>query len=203
MNQEKLNFTSRRIDEQYLKLLFKEYYKNLCLFARQYVHDNEKVEDLVQDVFLNIWEKGELNASENQVKNYLYTSVRNRCLNYIRDNRKFDNNSDVLQVENIHESNRIEYRELEKLIRTTIDSLPEKCREVFELSRFKGLKYQQIAELMGISVKTVEAQMSKALRVLRDKLSGYTNGLFAVLIFFKCLYKGNTSVVCIHKDEAI
>lgn len=203
MSREKSENSTRKIDEQYLHALFSEHYRNLCLFARQYIRENEKVEDLVQDVFLNIWEKGELNASDSQVKNYLYTSVRNRCLNYIRDHRKFEDHTEHIPVDHAHESGRIEYRELEKLIRVTIESLPEKCREVFELSRFREMKYQEIADSLGISVKTVEAQMTKALRVLREKLSGYTNGLFAILTIFKNFYRGKYPVVCIRKDEAI
>jgi len=184
MNEMQFSGDTRKVDEQFMQELFKTYYKGLCLFARQYIHDNEKVEDIVQDVFLNIWEKGELNASDNQVKSYLYTSVRNRCLNYIRDHKKFNDNIDTTSIENSFESNRIEYRELEHLIKTAIASLPEKCREVFELSRFKEMKYQEIADALGISVKTVEAQMSKALKVLREKVSGYTGGFFGFLLHF-------------------
>jgi RNA polymerase sigma-70 factor, ECF subfamily len=184
MNAMQFSGETRKVDEQFLQELFKTYYKGLCLFARQYIHDNEKVEDIVQDVFLNIWEKGELNASEAQVKSYLYTSVRNRCLNFIRDHKKFNDNIDTSFIENSIESNRIEYRELEQLIKAAIASLPEKCREVFELSRFKEMKYQEIADALGISVKTVEAQMSKALKVLREKVSGYTGGFFGLLLHF-------------------
>jgi len=180
-NQSKLN---RRIDEQYMHKLFSMYYKGLCLFARQYIHDNEKVEDIVQDVFLNVWEKGELYDTESLVKSYLFTSVRNRCLNYIRDHKKINDNVEVGFLEGAHEHNRTEYKELEKMIFAAIASLPEKCREVFEMSRFKEMKYQQIADALGISVKTVEAQMSKALRVLREKLSGHTNGLFIFIRYF-------------------
>lgn len=175
----------RRIDEQYMHSIFTKHYKGLCLFARQFVHDNEKVEDLVQDIFLKIWEKGELYEDESLVKNYLYTSVRNRCLNFIRDNKKFNDNLDVGIVEGTHEHNRTEYRELEKMLHNAIQSLPEKCREVFELSRFQNMKYQEIADTLGISIKTVEAQMSKALRVLREKLSAHTNGL---LLFFRIFF---------------
>jgi RNA polymerase sigma-70 factor, ECF subfamily len=179
------------ITEQLMKQLFKEHYRGLCLFARQFIHDNEKSEDIVQDVFLNIWEKKELNASDSQIKSYLYTSVRNRCLNYIRDHKKFNDNVEVAHIENTHEHNRTEYRELEHLIKEAIASLPEKCREVFELSRFKEMKYQEIADALGISIKTVEAQMSKALKVLREKLSGYSNGM---LMFFMNFFQNRIRV---------
>jgi RNA polymerase sigma-70 factor, ECF subfamily len=184
MEHENPNLRNRKVDEQYMEVLFRDHYKGLCLFARQYIYDNEKVEDIVQDVFLNIWEKGELIASDSQVKGYLYTSVKNRCLNYIRDNKKFADNVEVARIENTDTSSKIEYRELEQLIKTTIESLPEKCREVFEMSRFKEMKYQEIADALGISVKTVEAQMSKALKVLREKVAGYTNGFFCFLLHF-------------------
>ncbi len=179
------------ITEQLMQQLFTEHYKGLCLFARQYIYDNEKSEDIVQDVFLNIWEKKELNASGTQIKSYLYTSVRNRCLNYIRDHKKFNDNVEVAHIENAHEHNRVEYRELEHLIKDSIASLPEKCREVFEMSRFREMKYQEIADALGISIKTVEAQMSKALKVLREKLSGYSNGL---LMFFMNFFQNRIRV---------
>jgi len=181
----------RKVDEQFLKQLFNEHYKGLCLFARQYIFDNEKVEDIVQDVFLNIWEKGELNATDAQAKSYLFTSVRNRCLNYIRDNKKFNDNVEVSLIENVYETDKLEYRELEKVITNAIHDLPEKCREVFQLSRFQDMKYQQIADALGISVKTVEAQMSKALKVLRERLKGHTNGLFILIVNF---FKSNVRV---------
>lgn len=175
---------TQKVDEQYMEVLFKTYFKGLCIFARQFVPDNDKVQDIVQDVFLNIWEKGEMLASESQVKGYLYTAVRNRCLNYIRDNKKFSDNVEVAHIENSDNSSRIEYRELDKLIRSAINELPEKCKEVFELSRFQDLKYQQIADTLGISVKTVEAQMTKALKVLREKLAGYTGMALFILQYF-------------------
>jgi RNA polymerase sigma-70 factor (ECF subfamily) len=181
MERDKNYHPHRKIDEQYMQVLFKTFYKNLCLFARQYINDIEKCEDIVQDVFLNIWEKGELIDSESQVKGYLFTSVKNRCLNFLRDHKKFSDGSELPQ-HGQSDNSRVEYAELEKILKTAIESLPEKCREIFEMSRFRNLKYQEIADKLGLSIKTVEAQMSKALRVLRNRLSSYTDGFFLFIL---------------------
>jgi len=176
--------TTQIIDEKLLEGLFRKYFATLCVFARQYVFDNDKVKDIVHDVFINIWEKGELYSSDALVKGYLYTSVRNRCFNYLRDNKKFHTDMDALSFSFCapETGNKTEYAELENIINEAINSLPEKCREIFLLSRNEMLKYNEIAEKLGISVKTVEAQMSKALRILREKLSPYTDILLVLLI---------------------
>ncbi len=195
MEQQKSN--QRKVDEKYLQSLFTEHFRNLCLFARQYINDIEKCEDIVQDVFLNIWEKGELTDSESQVKGYLFTSVKNRCLNYIRDHKKFTFSQEFPQYGSA-DSSRIEYAELEKVLTSAIESLPEKCRGIFQMSRFKEMKYQEIAETLGLSVKTVEAQMSKALRILRERLSSYTDGFFLFILqlfSFRVRENNNISVM--------
>jgi RNA polymerase sigma-70 factor (ECF subfamily) len=108
----------------------------------------------------------------------LYTAVRNRSLNYIRDKKKHVSLEGVAEDHCTEANSSLETAELEKEIEIGIQSLPEKCRMVFELNRSEGLKYAQIAEKLGISVKTVEAQMSKALSVLREHLRQFLSLLF-------------------------
>ncbi len=137
----------------------------------------DTAKEIVHTVFLNLWEKKSTLDPGSSVKSYLFTSVRNRCLNYLRDQRKFK--KDVLfditvemataESSSVH----LETAELQQQIDEALDHLPEKCRQVFELNRFEGLKYKDIAETLGISVKTVEAQMSKALKILREHLKDY------------------------------
>jgi RNA polymerase sigma-70 factor (ECF subfamily) len=117
------------------------------------------------------------------LKSYLFTSVHNRSLNVIRDRKKFTSAEmpDVAGEWDV--SAQIESMELEGKIREAIDSLPEKCREVFELNRFEGLKYSEIATRLGISVKTVENQMSKALKILREQLGKYLMVILWVLLY--------------------
>ena len=159
--------------------LFRELFKPLCSFSLKYVGDWDEAKGLVHDVFVTVWEKFETLPSDTNYKSYLYTAVRNRSLNYIRDRKKHSMLEHVKEEDFAEVNTTLETAELEQRIELAIQSLPEKCRMVFELNRMEGLKYAQIAEKMGISIKTVEAQMSKALSVLREHL-----GEFLMLIFF-------------------
>jgi len=132
---------------------------------------------VVHDVFVSVWEKFDTLAPDLNYKSYLYTAVRNRCLNVIRDHKKFVP-IDAVDDQPASEGSSIETKELETEIALAIQSLPDKCRQVFEKSRLEGLKYAQIAKEMNISVKTVEAQMSKALRVLRQHLAEFLSLVF-------------------------
>lgn len=142
--------------------------------------DADDAKGIVHDVFVSLWEKMDQLPPDTHFRSYLYTAVRNRCLNHLRDQRK------VVRLEAAEgrapqsEEVPLETQELEREIEFAIQTLPEKCREVFELNRKEGLKYAQIAEQLGISVKTVESQMSKALAVMRDHLKNY----LTVLLFF-------------------
>jgi RNA polymerase sigma-70 factor (ECF subfamily) len=166
------------------EILFRNEFKGLCFFAMKYVKDYETSREIVQDSFIRLWEKRDVIDTSKSVKSYLTTSIHNKCLNHLRDNRKFDNN--LLQIEQLSEvsdgktSDFLVEKELRKSIETAIDELPEKCREVFLLSRNENLKYHEIAVQLGISVKTVETQMSKALQHLRLRLSGF----MSLLAFF-------------------
>jgi RNA polymerase sigma-70 factor (ECF subfamily) len=154
--------------------LFRSEYKGMLLFAIRFVKEEEAAKEIVQEAFINLWEKRQSIDPERQVKSYLSTSVRNRCLNYLRDNKRFDGT--LLTLENLYpvpsteEHDRLELHELSIQIHNAIAELPEKCREVFQLSRFENMKYQEIASRLEISVKTVETQMSKALAHLRRKI---------------------------------
>ncbi|CAN5410733.1 RNA polymerase sigma-70 factor [soil metagenome] len=159
--------------------LFKEHFKPLCSFAKKYVKDQDEAKGIVHDVFVNVWDKKETIASDANYSSYLFTAVRNRCLNHIRDNKKIVRIDRIPEDARSYQDTTIEAGELEYAIELALLDLPEKCREVFELSRLEGLKYAQIAEKMKISEKTVEAQITKALRILRDRL-----GEFMGLLFF-------------------
>ena len=146
----------------------------------KYTKDIDEAKDIVHGVFILTWEKYESLSAETNFRSYLYTGVRNRCLNYLRDKKK------NVTLENIAghiapEAFTIETIELQQKIEQAINTLPEKCRMVFEMNRFEGLKYLQIADKMNISVKTVEGQMSKALNVLRQHL-----GEFLSLLIILC-----------------
>ena len=171
------NKNSSKLDKQSFELLFRENFLALTGFARKYVKDLDTAKEITHDVFINLWEKRNEVDSEKPLRSYLFTSVRNRCLNYIRDHKKFDKTEDISKspgysqlAENVDP---VEMMELEERINLAIDSLPEKCREIFIMNRFKDLKYAEIARELDISVKTVEGQMSRALKTLREKLATY------------------------------
>ena len=168
----KLN-SAGRMDQRSFEELFREYFPPLMVFARKILSDEDDAREVVHKVFINLWEKREKIDLSASLKSYLFTSVHNRSLNVIRDRKKFSS-EEVPEVPGEWDvSAQIESMELEEKIMETIESLPERCRQIFELNRFDGLKYSEIATKLDISVKTVENQMSKALKILREKLMKY------------------------------
>lgn len=139
----------------------------------KYVGDLDEAKGLVHEVFVSVWEKFESLPADINYNSYLYTAVRNRSLNYIRNKKKNVMLENVAEQDLMIENEPMVAAELEREIEMAIQCLPEKCRQVFELNRMEGLKYAQIAEKLGISIKTVEAQMSKALSVLREHLKEF------------------------------
>jgi RNA polymerase sigma-70 factor (ECF subfamily) len=176
---------SYSLDKKAFEALFRDYFKPLTGFALKFTGDLDSAKEIVHDVFVKLWEKREEIDLEKAVKSYLYTSVNNRCLNFIRDNKKFDRNEFALeknteQAFSTDES--IETIEMRSIIEKSLESLPPKCREVFLMSRNENLKYQEIADKLKISIKTVEAHISKAMKVLRIDLAEYLTIVLFLLI---------------------
>jgi len=169
--------TSDPILKYKFEKLFREHFTALCYFAQKYLGDIDSSKEIVHNVFIKIWENRTEFDWEKPAKSYLFTSVYNRSLNYLRDSRKFVS-TDSAGFQNNPGDNSpftdsMEVAELESRIKLALAKLPEKCREVFELNRFEGKKYTEVAEQLNISVKTVETQMSKALKVLKEELKDY------------------------------
>lgn len=163
-------------DEKAFEQLFKSLYKSLCSSANVFLNDPDEAEETVQNVFLALWEKREKMEINISVKAYLHTAVRNAALNKLKHSKVkagYAKEQEYLASHAESPSVPILRNELNTEIYKAIESLPEQCRLVFKLSRFEELKYKEIAEQLGISVKTVENQMGKALRVLREKLKDY------------------------------
>ncbi len=159
-----------------IDLIFRQYYKICHLSAIRIVKDEHIAEDLVQEVFLELWKKRGRHVINTALKAYLRRSVVNRSLNYIRDLKiKFDEEDKIPNTSSSEEGalKGLETEELEAKIHHAINGLPERCRVVFTLSRFEDMSYQQIADELNISIKTVENQISKALKILRVAVNPY------------------------------
>lgn len=162
-------------DKLALEILFKTYYAPLVRFAKNILKNKEQAEDIVQEVFLKIWDKRNEIKITTSFKAYLYMAVRNACFNTLKINeRKYWLNDDLENDEQFSVNEiavTLEAKELNQKINRIIDLLPEKCRITFQLSRFENMSYKEIAESMNVSVKTVENQIGKALSILRNSLS--------------------------------
>lgn len=170
-------------DQKQFEQLFRSHFNYLCNYALQYVEGMDTAQEICQKVFVSLWENRANIDPDKSVKSYLFTAVRNRCLNYIRDNKKYRSQMldlDCGDFDLANEEEHFEEGELQRRLDAALDELPEKCRKVFEMSRLQGLKYREIAEELAISQKTVEAHMTKAMKHMREQLKDY---FFLVLIW--------------------
>jgi RNA polymerase sigma-70 factor (ECF subfamily) len=164
----------RQGDEPAFDELFKRWYPRLVRVAEAITRERGPAEEVVQDVMLEIWRRDARAGAPESVPGYLTQSVRNRALNQVR-RRKVERSGEprIKMAMNppVASDARAVERELDVAVRAAVAELPDRCREIFELSRVQGLKYDEIAETLGISVKTVETQMGRALKRLRDRLA--------------------------------
>ncbi|MFZ1702980.1 MAG: RNA polymerase sigma-70 factor [Saprospiraceae bacterium] len=154
-----------------IELLFSEYYVKLCVHVNTILKNKNVAEDIVQEVMLEIWKMKDQLIVASSVEAYLKRACRNKSLNYIRSQKlNFEDidTAEEIKSDYINVEDALAVENLQEKIDEGINSLPEKCRLVFTLSRVEGLSYQEIADQLGISTKTVENQISKALRVLRE-----------------------------------
>lgn len=159
--------------EKDFERFFNAHYPMMVGFALNYIIDKDQAEELVQDVFTNIWIKADQIVIASSVKSYLFTATRNACLNFIKHQKieqAYANHADSpLSVT----EDPLEYDELVSRLEKAMEKIPEKCRQIFELNRFEGKRYKEIAEELQLSLKTVENQMGKALKILRNELGDY------------------------------
>ncbi|WP_430817749.1 RNA polymerase sigma-70 factor [Carboxylicivirga sp. RSCT41] len=170
-------------DEEAFERVYKTFFNSLYFFAIQYVDKKAEAENLVQETFLSLWLKKESieGQSSGSVRSWLYTTLKNKCLNHLEkesnkhqyniyERQKQKVNIDILEQMQISD---VTFTEIEKLLYEALEEMPEQCRRVFELSRFKGMKNKEIAHELDISLKAVEANMTRALKALRIHLKDY------------------------------
>lgn len=160
------------------KNIFLLYYRPLCLFAIHYLKNIDNAEDIVQDCFTEIWARKDYVDDTGNLKSYLFTMVRNRCIDKLRGDFYIDSNIQPSDLEDIISDEECEERSFDEArMWTILDTLPVKCREVFLLAKRDGMKYEEIAEEMNISVNTVRNQMNKAIKRLEE-------GIHKIYMFF-------------------
>lgn len=177
----------REGDKTAFELLFKHYYPGLVIYASNYIQDREEAEEIVQDFFVRLWVKRHQIKLSSSLKSYSFQSIKNRALNFLRDNKvKHQVIEELIQKsksELIFDEDLYVLSELQQKIENAVENLPDKCREVFFLSRFKNMDNDEIARKMKISKRTVETHISNAIKVLKVKLKDY----IMLLIFLNLL----------------
>ncbi len=165
----------REGDTRQFESLFRSSYVSLVRYARTLVKDQDAAEEIVQDLYYRLWKNREKIEIESSLNGYLYRAVHNLCLHFIDHNRVVEKYARemALHTEESPESpsDIVNYRELQAKIAKILERLPEKCGKIFCMSRFEGLKYSEIAERLSVSVKTVEANMGRALKEFRKALA--------------------------------
>ncbi len=176
----------RNGDAKAFEEVFRQHYQSLCRYAISILKKQDESEDIVQQVFVNFWEKREKTIITGSLQSYLFRSVHNYCLNAIKHEKvKTSYQSYNLLFEMQYELTAdkiLQNSELENKIEMAINELPSECRKIFKMNRIEEMKYKEIAEKLGLSIKTVENQIGKALKHLRISLADYV--LFLILTFF-------------------
>jgi RNA polymerase sigma-70 factor (family 1) len=158
------------ITPQSFRKLFDLYYTSLCASLNYYTRDEAAIEEIVQEVFVNLWEARNQVQVEH-IKTYLFSAARYRALNYLRDKQRQMEILEGWAKEELEQHQSREVIDMDEMLphlQKAIESLPEKCRSIFEMSRQEHLTYKQIADRNNISIKTVESQMSIALKKIRE-----------------------------------
>ncbi len=172
-NEKQLLEGVRAGDPSAFQLIFNEYYAVLTVFARNFLNDLDMAKEVVQDLFVQLYEKRETLSIQTSLKSYLYQSVRNSCLNKIKQDKTHQKHHEELMKSSRDEadlSDHIEKAELEQKIYHIVSRFPPKCRQIFLMSRQEDLSNSEIAIKLNISIRTVETQISKALKTLRDNI---------------------------------
>ncbi len=182
-NEDQLLFTQiKKGNKQAFDTLFRKYYTQLVRFSIGYLHNGVIAEEMVQDVFIKVWENAARIDIDTSLLAYLYRSVRNQSLNYIKHleiKKKYEKEQlEVAPLSDESAAGNVNLSYFKKALAIAVSNLPEKCRQIFEMAKFEGLSYDEIAEYLQVSGKTVENQMGIALKKLRESLSPHVNQIF-------------------------
>jgi RNA polymerase sigma-70 factor (family 1) len=165
----------RQGDTVQFESLFRSSYVSLVRYAKTLIRDHDTAEEIVQDLFYKLWRDKEKLYIESSLNGYLFRAVHNHCLHHIDHNRVVENYAREMAakapVSNDSPTDILHYRELQARVAGILEKLPEKCGKIFCMSRFEGLKYSEIAERLSVSIKTVEANMGRALKEFRKALA--------------------------------
>lgn len=171
-------------DQTAFELLFHFYYSGLVLFSTQFTTDRNEAEEIVQDFFVKFWQRHAQISLTESLKSYFFLSVKNSSLNFLKHKKVEETYirkmTEMADRHLAYDPDLYVDSELQEKVKQAIDLLPEKCREVFVMSRLRGMRNDDIAAELNISKRTVETQISKALKVLRVELKDYV----ALLILF-------------------
>lgn len=164
----------RQGDVKEFESLFRSFYVSLVRYAKSIVGDHDSAEEIVQDLFFRLWDNKEKIRIVNSLNGYLFRAVHNRCLHFLEHKKVVDKHEREIicrQKGNIENtSDLVQYNELRDAVAKVLERLPERCGRIFCMNRFEGLKYNEIADRLDLSVKTVEADMGKALKEFRKAL---------------------------------
>jgi len=165
----------KRGDIKQFETLFRSSYVSLVKYAGTLIKDQDTAEEIVQDLFVKLWQERNKIKIESSLNGYLFRSVHNRCLHHFEHKKVVERHAREMAFESDLNTNdpaeTLHYKELQAKIAAIIEKLPERCGKIFCMSRFEGLKYSEIAEKLSVSVKTVEANMGKALKEFRKELA--------------------------------
>lgn len=183
----------RKGDKSAFETLFKSHYSQLCSYARQIISDPDLSEEIVQEMFFQMWQKKESLFIETSLKSYLFRAVHNGCLNHIKHHKikqayaQYINDNQNITSENQYSMD--ESEELLNMVGKAVEQLPPERKKVFMMIRYEEKKYKEVAEILGISVKTVENQMGKAMQFLKEALKGYISIILLILIVLQIIFK--------------
>ncbi len=175
-------------DPKAFEVLFRKYFYTLCLLSKRYTRDITTSREVIQDLFIHLWENRQDIRITSSFRSYLASAARFNSIRRVKADQKVVIFTDILPDNSQELTDHLEYAELQAAIVKAIDGLPEQCRKVFELSRFEQLKHSEIASKLDISVKTVEAHIGKALKLIQKEIGSIYSlmvlvGLIALKFF--------------------